>query len=325
MPPPYISYSTQDISPSATGSLIDNFNTNNLNTSLWQTTGSGTPSNQVKNVNNQIEITTTGNSGDYDYLLSIANYNLVGSYVLVKIISAGAQAANFDYLPLILQTGASNQIWWDINGSTLGAFYKVLGVQTSLKTVAYNSSVHVWLRIRELRGSIFWDYSSDGINWINFVSTTAPINVTSVQVGIGTGQFGAASADTSKTDNFNYLPLPLTNSLNAVQYGNESADDGDYLISYGSKIVEQVFNRTFPNNTSNINITWKGRSTIALSKAPMYLQIFNQNTFAWETLSSNTVSPADTDLFLTGSQTTNVSNYYNANNTVTFRIYQQVN
>lgn len=47
-------------------------------------------------------------------------------------------------------------------------------------------------------------------------------------------------------------------------------------------------------------------------------------TGAWETLATVNKVPADTDFSVTISQTTNVSNYYDSNNIVTFRSYQQV-
>lgn len=45
---------------------------------------------------------------------------------------------------------------------------------------------------------------------------------------------------------------------------------------------------------------------------------------AWETLARETRIPADTDYVNVVTQSTNMSNYYDSNNTITFRSYQQV-
>ena len=55
----------------------------------------------------------------------------------------------------------------------------------------------------------------------------------------------------------------------------------------------------------------------------MYLQIFNNNSGAWETLASNTTAAANTDVILEGVQSSNLSYYYGTNNQVAVRVYQQ--
>jgi len=108
------------------------------------------------------------------------------------------------------------------------------------------------------------------------------------------------------------------------QYANSSIDDGDYFIQQGSSNIIQQFKSTHTNNTDNITISWKGRTTIAPSASPVYLQIYNFNTLTWNIISSQTVKPSDTDFILTGTQTINLSNYYDSNFNVVARIYQQV-
>lgn len=202
--------------------LQDNFDSNVINANLWALSGSGTPANQIKCVNQEIEITTDAVNGDYFTIASVENYDLTSSYVLMKLVSAGTQAANQDCIPLLLNIDANNELWWDINGGTIAAFKKVAGSQASISTASYSSSTHKWLKIREAGGTLFWDYSTDGFSWINFTSLSNPFAITSVEPGMQGGQFGAAAATTFKYDNFNWpVPVgrdisPLNNNLGAM-------------------------------------------------------------------------------------------------------------
>jgi len=76
------------------------------------------------------------------------------------------------------------------------------------------------------------------------------------------------------------------------------------------------------NNTDSIKVTYKGKSSLATSFQPAYLQIYNQNTSAWEQLDRDNSTAAGTEFTLSGTIVANVGNYYDANNWVTCRVYQ---
>lgn len=116
----------------------------------------------------------------------------------------------------------------------------------------------------------------------------------------------------------------LANRLTSPQVSDIAGDDSDYFIEYGSEYVISEFQKKWTNNSDTIKVIWKGRSTESFAISPILLQIYNINSTAWETLASETVIGADTDIVLRGTQTSNVSNYYDSNNFVTFRVYQKV-
>lgn len=125
------------------------------------------------------------------------------------------------------------------------------------------------------------------------------------------------------------LTLPTTgadllNRNNYKQYSNELGDDGDYSIQYGSEYIISNYKRTNTNNTDVPSFTWRGRSTQSSVTSAMIMQIYNVNSAVWETKMIHNLDPADTDVSCTISQTTNISNYYDSSNIVTFRTYQQV-
>ncbi len=114
------------------------------------------------------------------------------------------------------------------------------------------------------------------------------------------------------------------NAFNAYNYSHVSTNDSDYFVQTGSQNIIEEFKQIAPDNTKNINLTWIGRTTVAPSASPVYLQIYNYNTPAWETLASQTMVPADTDFTLSATQSANLSNYYDSRNTVSARVYQLV-
>lgn len=116
----------------------------------------------------------------------------------------------------------------------------------------------------------------------------------------------------------------LINPFNAVSYGNVSVDDGDYFIERGSTTLIREYKAKHQNNTDQITMTWKGRSTLSTLISPILIQIYNISTANWETLANQTLVPADTDFQVIVTQSTNVANYYDTNNVVTFRSYQLV-
>lgn len=116
----------------------------------------------------------------------------------------------------------------------------------------------------------------------------------------------------------------LQSDLTTTQVSNVIGDDGGYFVQYGSEFTALHFQRIATSNSQNINITWKGRSTYDSRVSPIFLQVFNQNSTQWETLDYDNTQSPDTDYILNGSVTSNLSNYYDSNNQVTCRIYQQV-
>lgn len=140
----------------------------------------------------------------------------------------------------------------------------------------------------------------------------------------------------SATDNASGLAVfrgalapPLTNAnlinlFTSTQVSNVAADDGDYFVEYGSEYMIREYKKDWTNNVDSIYFTWRGRTTYDTRVSPMLIQIYNQSSLAWETLATANTIPADIDFSVTVSKTTNLSNYYDASNIVTFRSYQQV-
>ena len=132
--------------------------------------------------------------------------------------------------------------------------------------------------------------------------------------------------DYTKGD-YNVLPTDdtdLETAYGAQGYFNVSLDDNVYETqSASNEYWIKEFKNKHSNNTTPIDVTWKGKSDLAPSSSTVYLQIYNRDSTTWETLDSDNATVANTEFTLTGSQNINLSYYYDANYWVSFRVYQE--
>jgi len=70
------------------------------------------------------------------------------------------------------------------------------------------------------------------------------------------------------------------------------------------------------------NLEWEGQTDLAPSSSTVFLQIFNRNTPAWETVDSDNTTAADTD-FTLEANIPDLTNYKNASNVISCRVYQE--
>lgn len=112
--------------------------------------------------------------------------------------------------------------------------------------------------------------------------------------------------------------------MTAINAGDVTVDDDDYFVQFGSEYIIQEFKYKHVNNTDNIQLTWRGRSTISTSVSPILMQIYDNNAFSWVTVASETRVAADVDFQLQVTIKTNLSNYYDTNQIIVARVVQQV-
>lgn len=102
-------------------------------------------------------------------------------------------------------------------------------------------------------------------------------------------------------------------------YANDSLTVG--LTGAASRYLMHEFKKRNDNRNDIIRVRVDLSSTLAPSSKTIYLQIWNGQTGAWETLDSNSVKGVNTELSLTG-QVSDTS-YYDFGNECAVRVYQQ--
>jgi len=193
-------------------SLIDDWSSGSINTSKWNNWGSP----QTSVVGQQLQISSTLGGGYYGVNSSVNGvaYSLANSYIQSQLVNAGNQSlTSWGVYPVSLDKAgdSSYQLYWAVETNKVRAYKNTAGTHTVLAEAAYNSSTHKWFRIRESSGTVYWDYSTDGISWTNFTSISDPFAINSVNVGADVGTWNTeASTTTATIDNFN---KPLTSSV----------------------------------------------------------------------------------------------------------------
>lgn len=184
--------------------LQDDFNDNSFNTIKWTRTNDT----QVVENNSSLEM-SSDLAGNYVAVDSVSYYDLTGSHILLELADAGNQAlTSWETYPLTLIMTGGNYVQFRLIGGLLKVYKKIGASATQLgSTITYDSAIHKWLRIREHNGTMYFDWSTDGINWTNITSVLNPITVSSLQVELSVGTWQAeATTTTMIIDNINYVP-----------------------------------------------------------------------------------------------------------------------
>ena len=123
------------------------------------------------------------------------------------------------------------------------------------------------------------------------------------------------SSDTSPTTEFSTTEYTNVLTDDDSTYTNQKSAGATYLVMLFKKASETA---------TGCTITWNGQSTLAPSSSTIYLQAYDRINTTWVTLSYNNSANANTDFTLTGYIYGTGTNYYDATNTISCRVYQQV-
>lgn len=194
-----------------TQSQVDSFAATTLDTNKWGSFGTVTTPGVTINMASQPGTTNysgvTSNSSILD---------LTGSYAYSEIVNAGNQSiATWQVVAIATVKDANNALNFYVESSLLTAQKQVATVFTTVRgDTLYDTVKHKFLRIRESSGTIFFDYSSDRIQWTNYTSLANPFAITAVQLKVAAGYYTTQSASIiAKFDNFNVGPSAMLQLL----------------------------------------------------------------------------------------------------------------
>lgn len=154
----------------AIGSLVDNFDDNTVDTGLW--------------VNNFGTYSETGGRArvscdtGYNAYSSALTYTLAESSVYLRAYPPAAGGATTEAWAQIL-------IKSDVGGTDLGFELRALTGELVMFSrtgyfdagavaITYSATDHLWLRVRETGGTVYWDTSPDATTWTNRRSLASP-------------------------------------------------------------------------------------------------------------------------------------------------------
>ena len=203
-----VQYSFLPPSAAKMATLTDAFPGSAVDTTKWTAFPSAGGSVSVSG--NVLSLTDTASTAAFSVLQSNASYDLTGSYLLASLASAGTQATNTLAL-MKVQADASNSVQILVQNGTLAAQHQVAGSFSALLgSVTYSATAHKWLRIREAGGTLFYEFSADGINWSTLYSEANPITLTALTASLQEGSTGTTDpAATSQWASVNLPPTPV--------------------------------------------------------------------------------------------------------------------
>lgn len=224
---------------SSLATFYDIFNGTAIDLTRWALSGS---SSNFAVANNVLSITSDTTAGDYYTMTSVNSFDMTGAGAYIKVVSSNTKGANIASLERGIQLvkDSNNSVLWTIVGTnSLQAKKHVAGTYSTVASMTFDASNTPWLRIREKGGSIFWDYSPDGINWTNLTSISNPFAVTAMFASINVGIDSSETQTTTvQYSNFNIM----TSNVNMFIQKHH-----DYIISDSSGVYKGLL----PNVTSD--------------------------------------------------------------------------
>lgn len=189
-------------------SIFEGWTGTAINPSIWRDWSGG----QASIASSGLTLTSTLAAGFYGVEFN-KNYDLTSYSITNQLVSVGSRSlSTYEVYPVYVVSGNSgNQLFWFIDSSNnLRAYKKVATVNTIIASTTYSATTHKYFSIREQAGTIYYDYSTDGINWVPFANVANPFQITSVIIGQQIGTSAPEVATTSALfDNFTYA---LTNN-----------------------------------------------------------------------------------------------------------------
>lgn len=123
-------------------------------TTKWNTRVGASNANGVLNLNSS---GANARAGD-----SVFAYDLTSSAMFTEVPLAPSNTWFYAY------SGAfdgSSYAGFRVNSGSIFFFETVVGTEDNI-SIAYTAGAHKWWRLREAAGTLYWETSSDGINWV---------------------------------------------------------------------------------------------------------------------------------------------------------------
>lgn len=197
--------------------LTDNFNDNSFNTSRWYTYITGSVTIAEQNERLEIALPSSATAGTTGGIANQTPRDFRDQMVMCKIIQTPSDSTDANMSLIVYDdgggtgSGSYNACLWVKERTTLYAQRYIAGVKTTITSFAFNLTTHKYWRIRESSGTIYWDTSTDGLNWTNRASNAPAITWTNANVNMQANCYKAeTNPGTAIFDNFNLPNLSMT-------------------------------------------------------------------------------------------------------------------
>lgn len=181
--------------------LTEDFSSGSMDGSKWGILTNGGSSSQSTG---QLVVSPLSNSPGYEGYYSLITYDLTNSAIYVANIQGLSTDVGAETL-LSLQFGSSANALMLLSAQT-GYIMRIrtANVDNDTYFTPRDETANRWWRIREKYGNIYWDTSSDCINWTNRRIAVPTFAITDLNITIGAGTWqNVASPGQAIFDNIN--------------------------------------------------------------------------------------------------------------------------
>jgi len=225
--------------------LTDNFNDNSIDSGLW---GVGENNGTVTETGQQLQLAVTPNtSGALALVYSQNDYSLTGSSVSVNLIQ-GAAPGTDTVVALGEPDTPGNRLIFTFDGAgTIAASYDIGYTSQASDTASVTVGVDFYVRIREVAGTVYWDYSENGgsswTNVLSYATSSITFSIALLTLSLEVYEWSATGATTESTTIFD--------NINTLVAGDAEIDvnDGIEIIDVASRTVDDVV------GDANVNVS----------------------------------------------------------------------
>jgi len=221
-------------------SISDDFNDNSLDTNKWVTYTAAGGSFAETNQHVEYSLGATTN-GSWSGINSKNRYDLTNDSAIIRFVSATTGNSWLDLtlsneeLPIV---DNFISIGLDIGRQMIQVVQEIAGSDSVLYEEAYNPNIHKWGRIRENSGTVYWDYSTDGINWINLYSAPPPVPINQIYVVLDDYEYdGLSTPNVHILDSFN---IPSTQTTISVSDSVSTTENIGMSLGISINVSENI-------------------------------------------------------------------------------------
>ena len=138
----------------------------------------------------QLTLSSSAASAASSGITSNAAYDLTGSALFARLVSAGAEYPTTQAVLMAQDSGGNVVEILAGNGQLLAQHAIAWAYSAVGAPAAYDPAAMAWLRLREAAGTVYYEYSADAASWTVLASEPDPADLTSVTAILQQGQYG---------------------------------------------------------------------------------------------------------------------------------------
>jgi hypothetical protein len=179
--------------------LVDNFNDNVRDTAKWYVYG------DASEVNQRLEVRPTSGAALYGGYSSVSTYDLTDSQVTVEVPRVLRHVDGAETYLSIANT-AGDRVDLTVSRGVIHGSRRAAGTSafTRLAELPYDAAAHRWWRVREQRGTLYFEFSGDGRAWTVLAAVPTPFSLAAVRIDLTAGTYlDVPSPGVAAFDSFN--------------------------------------------------------------------------------------------------------------------------